>query len=258
MTKIFSFNLKFVLCFLLAYSFSSLYSQPSALLDEIISKTYNLNFDEIPGKIEVLKKTSPQVAQYVKVDYLWWRMISSFNPSTESLFLAELTSLNIKNSENEEYKKLAYFIYQIRYDNFRNKSFIKYLTLLKFHYFLQKIDPEKIKKFDQFVINMFNLIAELELFMEYKFLSDNGFQSKKNTVRCKSSLVNMEGMTGFNNISFDIIRTYLLGKIYLDIEHNYPQAFKKFEKLSAMFPQNNIFMETVAGCKKHLPTETGD
>jgi len=70
MTKIFHFNLKLVCCIILSHSFSNLYSQPSILLDEIISKTYNQEFNEVPAKIEILNKTSPQIAKYAKVDYL--------------------------------------------------------------------------------------------------------------------------------------------------------------------------------------------
>jgi len=185
-------------------------------------------------------------------------MVSAFNATTESLFLSELNSLNETNSGNEDYKKLFYFIYQIRYENFRNKNFIRYLTSLRLHFFLKNIDFEEIKKFDPFLISMFQLITEFDQYMEYKFLSNNGFQIKKNKIKCQSSLGKMESMPISENKSFDIIKTYLLGKIYLDIEINYYKAFKKFQQLSIMFPQNIIFKETAAECKKYLAPKPVD
>ena len=146
-------------------------------------------------------------------------------------------------------------MYQIRYDNFKKRSFTRYLNLLKFHIFLQKIDLEEIKKYDPFVISMFMLITEFDLYMEYKILSHNMFQIKKNFNKLMSSLERLENMPNSGNKSFDIIKTYLLGKIYFDIEFNYLEAFKKFQKLSVMFPQNIIFRETAADCKKHLSNE---
>ena len=68
-----------------------------------------MDFNEVPVKIEILKKTSPQIAKYFKVEYLWWKMISTFNSSTEALLLSELSSLHDKNSENENYNKLILF-----------------------------------------------------------------------------------------------------------------------------------------------------
>lgn len=258
MTKISRSNLKVVFCFLLSHLFMNLYSQPSEIADEIIFKTYNMDFNEVPAKIEILKKTSPQIAKYLKVEYLWWKMISTFNSSTEALLLAEISSLHDKNSENENYNKLIYFIYQIRYDNFKKRSFTRYLNLLKFHIFLQNIDAVEIKKYDPFAISMFWLITEFDLYMEYKILSHNMFQTKKNFNKLKSSLERIENIPNPENKSFDIIKTYLLGKIYLDIEINYLKAFNKFQQLSVMFPKNIIFRETAAECKKHLINETGD
>lgn len=232
----------------------NLHSQPPVEVDEIINNIYNQNFKDVPFKIEILKKTSPQMAQYIKTDYLWWRMISSYSKSAESDFLTSLNSLNDKNygSKDEDYNKLIYFIYQIRYENLKNKSFSKYLTILKFHFFMENINSEEIRKSDSFVKSMFQLMTEFEVFMKYKFLNDHGFQTQKNKDKCRSSIDKIESIQNADYKSFDIFKTYLLGKIYLEIENNYQQAFIKFKKLSIMFPENKIFQKTIADFKKQL------
>jgi hypothetical protein len=252
MTKIFNSNIKLLIWILCTLSFSNLYGQSPGVFDEIINKIYNQDFCEVPAKIEILKETSPQIAKFVEVDYLWWRMISNLNASTESLFILKLDSLNEESSDNENYRRLIYFIYKIRYDNLKNKSLTRYLACLKFHFFMQNIDSSEIKKYDQFVQCLFQLMKEFDLYMEYKFFSNNWFQSKKNIIKYKASLENMENMPVSENKSFSTIKSYLLGKIYLDIEINYTEALKKFEQLSRMFPENAIFKKTVTDCKKHL------
>jgi hypothetical protein len=51
--------------------------------------------------------------------------------------------------------------------------------------------------------------------------------------------------------SFDIVKTYLLAKIYFEIEGDKQKAFVKFTKLSSMFPKNTIFKQAVADCKRN-------
>lgn len=257
MKLILTFNLKLILCLLSFLPFQDLYSQPAAGFDEIIFEIYNLDFIEVPAKIAELKKTSPKIANYLQIDYLWWKLISVHSQANESEFLAALALINNpdKNNAYRNYDRLIYFTYQIRYENLKNKNLSKYLTLLKFHFFMENIDVGDIKNPDSFVLSMFGLMDELDAFMKYKFLADYGLSTKSNAEKCRLSLQKMESMHNQEYQSFDVVKTYLLAKIYLEIENNKQMALTKFSKLSTRFPGNTIFKQTIADCKKQPISE---
>lgn len=250
MAEILHFRLKLVFFVILLLSFFQVWSQTSSRVDEIIFKVYNQNFDEVPAKIEDLNKISPQIAQYIKIDYLWWSMISNSTTQTESIFLSELKSLTEKITEDKDFNQLIYFIYQIRYENFRNKSFSKYLTILKFHFFMENINFSCLKNADSFVQSMFILLYEMNEFMKYKFLSDSMFNTKINVEKCRLSLQKIENMSNPEIKSFDVVKTYFLAKIYNDIENDNQKARIKFTKLSNLFPENTIFKQALSEYKK--------
>ena len=247
-------NLKYLFTILLAALFLSLQGQSLASVDDITNKIFNQDFEGVPAEIDLLRKTSPQQAKYVKVDYLWWKMITDNTKAAEASFLSELDSVVIEKERTgkTDYDRLLYFTYQIRYDNLRKKSFSKYLNLIKLHLFLEKMNPEEVKNSDPFVVSLFNLMIEMDLFMKYKFLSNNGFQPEINRSKCQTSLTLIENLHEPSNKTFGICKTYLLGKIYLDIENDYTKANMKFVELSEMFPGNLIFKKSVEYCKAHL------
>ncbi|MBV5312065.1 MAG: hypothetical protein JZU47_02145 [Prolixibacteraceae bacterium] len=246
-------GLKIILCLLLFHASQSSYSQSTVLFDEIVSEIYSQNFNDVEPKIEKLKKTSPLFANYLQVDYLWWKMITFYTDSNKSRFLTELDALNSgkKTTEYQDYDRLIYFTYQIRYENLTNKSFSKYMTSLKFHFFIESIDLNKLESTDSFIKNMFALMNELDVFMKYQFLNDHGLKTKNNTEKCHLCLQNIENMYNSEYKSFDIVKTYLLAKIYFEIEGDKQKAFVKFAKLSNMFPKNTIIKQAVADCKKN-------
>jgi hypothetical protein len=241
------FRLKFLLFVLFLFSFIRVWSQTSLRVDEIIMKVYNQDFKDVPAKIEDLHRISPQIAQYIKIDYLWWSMIYKCTTQTESIFLSELKSLNEKDSDDEDFNRLIYFIYQIRYENLRNKSFSKYLTILKFHFFMESMHSNNSKNTDSFVQSMFE---EMNDFLKYKFLFDSGLNAKINNEKCHLILLKIENMSNSEYRSFDVVKTYLLAKIYKEIVNNNQNASIKFMKLSTLFPENTIFKQSLAECKK--------
>lgn len=244
--------LKIVICLFLVRSSENLYSQPASEFDEIVFKIYNQNFNTVPAKIGKLKKTSPQIANYLQIDYLWWEMISFNCYANESEFIAALKGLNNpdKNGAYQVIDRLIYFTYQIRYENFKNRSFSKYLTMLKFHLFMENTDFRSMSNPDSFIISMFRLTDELNMYMKYQFLLDHGFSTKSSAEKCRLSLLKTERMFNPEYKSFDVVKTYLLAKIYLEIEKDNQKAFVKFRKLSILFPENIIFKKAVSDCKK--------
>lgn len=252
MTKNVRVGLKLFFFAILLMNFIQLRSQSIPETDRIVFKIYNQDFNEIHVSIENLNKTSPQIARYLNIDFLWWKMISDQNQKTEAEFLAGLNSLIETGSGSQDFDKLAGFIYQIRYENFRNKSFSKYLTILKFHLFVESIKPEQAEKLGSFERSIFEMTTELNSYMKYKFLEGYGLQTKKNKENCRMSLSNIENLQNASFKSFDVIKTYFLGKIYLEIENDKERAILKFEILSGMFPQNSILKKTLSDCKKQL------
>ncbi|MFA5329628.1 MAG: hypothetical protein WC384_17675 [Prolixibacteraceae bacterium] len=254
MKEIFPFYPKLLICILFLLPVKGLHSQTSAQFDDIVSEIYNQSFSAVPSKIEKLKTTSPQTANYLQIDYLWWNMISENSDANEAEFLRKLEDLNNsdKGSSFENFNKLIYFTYQIRYENLKNKSLSKYLTLLKFHFFMDHINLKKPQNPDAFTISMFGMMTELDTFMKYKFLTDHGFKTKNNLEKCQLSLQKIEGMSNLEYKSFDVVKTYLLAKIYLEIENDPRKALAKFTKLGNQFPQNTIFKQSISDCKNRL------
>ncbi len=247
-------GLKIILCLLFIHASQNLYSQSTVLFDEIVSEIYSQSFNNIEPKIEKLKKTSPLFANYLQVDYLWWKMITFYTDSNKSRFLAELNALNSEKKAGgySDYNRLVYFTYQMRYENLTNKSFSKYMTALKFHFFIESIDLNKLGSSDSFIKNMFALMTELDVFMKYKFMNDHGFKTKNNTEKCRLCLQKIENMYNSEYKSFGIVKTYLLAKIYFEIEKDYQNANAKFEQLSILFPNNKEFKKAAVECKNKL------
>jgi hypothetical protein len=61
---------------LLSFSFSVI-GQTSEQIDDVVGRIYNLDFKNVKIKLAELEKTDPQMARYLKFDFLWWQMISS-------------------------------------------------------------------------------------------------------------------------------------------------------------------------------------
>jgi hypothetical protein len=83
-------------------------------------------------------------------------------------------------------------------------------------------------------------------------LIDNGFNSKQNIKRYEICLTRLESMNNSDYTSFEIIKQYYLGKIYLDVEKNYSKALNKFEILSKICPNNLIFRKIIEDCRKKV------
>lgn len=179
-------------------------------------------------------------------------MISNFNSVSESEFLSVLDTINNENNRNEKvkYSKLFYFIYQIRYENLKQRDLSKYISALKFYLYLDQVRNCKMKCPNSFMQSLFELIEESEIIAKYKFLIDNRFKSKENIEKFNSSLARIENMQNSDYTSFDIIKQYYLGKIYLDVEKDYRKALNKFEMLSNLCPGNMLFRKIVEDCKK--------
>ena len=228
----------------------NLHGQPSQI-DVIIKKTYNQDFAEIPGLIENLKRTSDKVSEYLEIDYLWWRMISDFSQSTEKLFQIALDKIrNETNDEGDNYSKLFYFIYQIRYEHLKQHEFSKYISVLKLHFYLERIKAEDIKYSNALVRSLLELIEQSGIIMKYSLLLDAGINSAYNKSKLQSSLTRIENMKNSEYLSFDIIKLYYLGKLYFNIDKNYTKAKEKFIELSIICPDNKIFRDLIEECNK--------
>lgn len=247
-------NIRLVLLLLLLIFSLNIFGQSSYYeVDNIINKVYNLDFENIPEEIANIGKTEPQIACYLRIDYLWWRMISNHSISTESEFCEYLNSFKEnKSGIEEEFERLTYFMYQIRYDNFKNEGFSRYLTALNFHFFIGKMDNKKAVKLNSLENSILQLTIEFDKYMKYKYLNSFGFYSKRNIEQCQLCLRNIEKMTNVNSNTFATIKNYLLGKIYLEIEKDYLTAYEKFGNLSAAFPGNKIFVGIKKDCKAHI------
>ncbi len=235
---------------LLSFWTLTIYAQNSNKVDTVVDNIYNLDLSDVPGRIAELEKTDPQIAGYLKFDFLWWKMISNNADSTESDFITYKNSFLARTTESDkDFKTLIYYLYQIRYENYKKTSFSKYLTALKCHVYLLKIDEHKADRLSLLEKNIFQLIVEFDKCLKYKFISELDLISDKNKHQFEISLEKIEKLHNSEYSSFETIKNYFLGKIYLEIENDSVKALEKFTRLSERYPGNTIFEAIKNDCK---------
>ena len=228
----------------------SVFGQAQSQIDGIVNQIYNFDFVNVPDQLTQLEKTDPKIAGYLKFDFLWWKMISNFSVSTESEFNEYKKSfLDNTDDINRDFKKLIYYLYQIRYSNFKNTSFSKYLAAIKCHVYLLKIDKEKASALKPLERNIFQLIVEFDKCLKYKFISELDLLTNKNRRQFQISLEKIGTLQSSQFASFKTIKDYFLGKIYLDIENDSFKAYEIFSNLSERYPGNKIFKSIKNDCE---------
>ena len=242
--KLFTFGIVLLL------PFQNASAQSDKAIDIVVANIYNLDFNDVPSQIASIRKNNPRIASYLKIDYLWWKMVSNSSISHETDFIAFMKSFKEKYSgPDNDFERLTYLIYQTRYDNFKKQNLSRYLAALRLHLFIGKMDEKRVEKLSSLEKSIFRMTMEFEKYMMYKYLDSYGILSKKNAQHYQLCLRNIEKMHNDHFASFEIIKTYLLGKIYFEIENDYEKAFGKFGKLSSDFPNNTVFYSLKNDCK---------
>lgn len=228
---------------LLSFSLSAI-GQTSELIDEVVGNIYNLDFQNAKIKLAELEKADPQMARYLKFDFFWWKMISSNSVVDESEFLIYKNAfLENIDKDNRDFMKLIYFLYQIRYDNFKKSGFSKYLTALKCQVYLQMIDEKKMGALKANERTILQLIVEFDKCLQYKYLSDFGLFKQHNERELFAGMEKIERLENREFKSFKTIKNYFLGKMYLEIVHDKVKGLEKFSRLSEDYPRNTVFRE---------------
>jgi hypothetical protein len=231
----------------------NIFAQTPISIDQTIDKIFNLDFEKVPSDLADIGKANPAMASYLQIDYLWWKMVSHNSATNESDFLEFLNSFKQKKSGlDSDFERLTFFVYQIRYDNFKKLSFSRYITAFKFHFFLGNMDGEKAEKFNSLEKSIFQMTLEFDNYIKFKYLNDYGISSKRNLQQSQLCLQNIEKMHNEHYRSFEAIKTYFLGKIYFEIENDYLKAFRKFDALSTDFPENTIFKTIRENCRVQM------
>lgn len=249
------YQLKF-LCslFLLSLSLSGM-GQTSEQIDEVVRNIYNLDFKNVQIKLADLEKSDPQMSRYLKFDFLWWKMVSSNSGVDESKFLIYKNAfLEHVDKDNKDFMNLIYFLYQIRYDNFKKSGISKYLTALKCQVYLQMIDETKEGSLKANEKTILHLIVEFDKCLQYKYLGDFGLFRPHNERELSACLERIECLENREFKSFQTIKDYFLGKMYLEIVHDSVKGVEKFTKLSAEYPGNSIFEEIRNKCQPKTTT----
>ncbi len=241
---------KFILGFSFMLGTLCVIGQSADTIDNIVYKIYNLQFDKVPIQINELKKTDPEIAGYLELDYLWWKMISDGTVSSESNFvMAKNGFLTGQNKKNRDFKTLMYYMYQIRYENIKKSSLSKYFSALKCQLYIQKLDESKSDALNPLEQDLLQLVVEFDKCLKYKLINDLDILKIGTNQNIVAGLEKIENLQNKNCRSFVTIKDYFLGKIYLEIVHDSAKAFDKFAKLSENFPSNLVFKEIKQKCK---------
>ena len=239
---------------LLSLSLSGM-GQTSKQIDEVVGNIYNLDFKNVKIKLADLEKSDPQMARYLKFDFLWWKMVSSNSGTDESEFLIYKNAfLEHVDKDNKDFMKLIYFLYQIRYDNFKKSGISKYLTALKCQVYLQMIDETKEGVLKANEKTILQLIIEFDKCLQYKYLGDFGLFKPHNERELSAGLERIESLENREFNSFQTIKDYFLGKMYLEIVHDSVKGVAKFSRLSEDYPDNAIFREIMNKCQPKTTT----
>jgi hypothetical protein len=85
--------------------------------------------------------------------------------------------------------------------------------------------------------------------LKYKLVSELDLFTKKNKLQFQNSLDKIDKLQNSQFTSFETIKNYFLGKIYLEIENDTTKAFVKFSELSNRYPGNKVFKGIKNECK---------
>jgi hypothetical protein len=245
------FEFKLFVVFIKMHLALAVYCQPCEV-DSLIFKIYNLEFNEIPCRIEALRNSSLELAPFLETDYLWWKMIANQNIATETEFLSGLRNFKVQDdgTNNAMFSNLFYYLYFIRYENLKQKYFVKYYTTIKFHLLLNQVRNHQINWPNSLIQSLFQLVDLSDEYMKNRLLQDNGLNSKEKEQKSINILARLELISNIEYGSFEIIKQYNLAKIYFEVEKDYFKAMTKFEKLSNLCPGNSIFKDYLIECQK--------
>lgn len=218
-------------------------------VDKAIYLIYNMEFNKAEKEIDEISKSSPETAKYIRLEFLWWKMIAFHSEITELGFLESLNSLtnNDDGEPNSDYNKLFYFTYCIRYHNLQERYLQKMASAVKFHLFLNQWEKEGFEAEESFIQSFKTLTLEMNKYMKFRIFDKFNFLSNKNKHNDQYYLKKIESLNNPEFDSFNVVKTYLLAKIYLEIEKKPTLAHNNFKALSIKFPNNTVFKEYVKG-----------
>jgi len=237
----------FIICLLLIRNLSIAQDCTfQANFDKALYHIYNFEFDEALKESNRISNVAPEEAIFLKMENLWWEMICSPTNKNDSTFIRYLSSVPKLSSYKESRDiKLIYYSYLARYFNFKHQFFKKTSILIKLHNLLKYYNVSGNHSTDTFIESYRSLSVELYNYLELitinKIIPFSGNTSSSRL----AILYKIESIQSDNFESFETIKTYILGKIYLEIEGDQDLALKKFQELTQMFPKNTIFKNTV-------------
>ena len=236
-----------ILIIILSLWFSSISAKDAVYnsnIDKAIFFIYNMDFNQAENEIQKISIQSPETAQFLRLEYSWWEMISIHTEKKEAAFLENLNSvMDEKEDSVSNYNKLFYYTYRIRYDNIKGRYFSKMTSIFKFHLFLNQWIKEEDRPEDSFIESFKQLTFEMNNYMKYRFLDKFNLSSNKNSLKETYYLKKIEELSNPQFDSFNVVKDYLLAKIYLELEDNQAMAHATFQSLSLKFPHNTIFKE---------------
>ncbi|MGD9931986.1 MAG: hypothetical protein AB7U05_18345 [Mangrovibacterium sp.] len=201
-----------------------------------------MEFEKAEKEINELEISSPKEAEFIRMELLWWKMITLGTKHSESAFLEQLKSFSkSKKIAKSDNNILLYYIYATRYNNYKGSIIRKVSNMVRFQLFLDQWQASIWTSNNSINQSFNNLILEINSYLKSKVSQKcNPFYRDSNE-NMNIHLKRIESLHNNSYKSFETIKNYLLAKIYLDIEKNKELAFQKFNDLAIQFPKNTIF-----------------
>lgn len=224
--------------------------QTDRLVDQVIGHIYNCQFAEVPPLISRLRTADPELASYLDFDLRWWKMIALGTPEAEREFVAYKKAFGDSLlPHDDEFRKIVYHLYQVRYENMGHNTVSKYMSAVKGQIWFSGLDSLRARSLKPDQQFFYRLIVEFHRCVKYRFLGNMGVQATRNQQLYESTTGRIEQMKYPEYRTFESVRDYFLGKIYLEIGKDTAKAVQKFSDLSMAYPGNPVFRQIFKECK---------
>lgn len=243
---------KFIIYLAFAASCYSGYANPAPTnVEKVFKLIYNQQFSEADS---ILKHSANNFDRFyhdiLKLDlYYWEYSVENNNENSRKLkeFLSEFdaednTIIDIR------LKNLIFLSYSVRYELKRINIPGTLILRSKLKKLLSEINEDKLQ-YPKNHLNLFELYKQLFSYFDNVF---NPFFSESKRLEKENALMRIDQYSHDDDLIVNTLANYFLGKIYLNIEKNFPKSKIHLELLSKKYPGNKSFSELLEECNKKI------
>lgn len=217
--------------------------------DQAIRAIYNTEFGRADSIIRSGLVADGSEKRVLTLELLWWKMICENTAQAETDFSNYLDRLGERERIKTEglEAEVIFESYQVRYANYRGKMLKSISLYMQMQSDIKKLGGQQRQASTSLSRSIFALVAELNEYIGIRIEEKvNLFYSKTLDARARQKIEAMNALTNADHPSFELIKHYLLGKVYLEIEKNDTKALEHFTRIETICPANRVIRQLTA------------